>query len=39
MAVRIPLITVELFLLQKQWRLKLMFITEVGVKINVFIVV
>jgi hypothetical protein len=39
MTVCIPLTTVELFLLQKQWCLKRMLITEVGVKIGIFIVV
>jgi len=39
MTVCVPLTAVEHFLLQKQWRLKYMLITEVGVKINVFIVV
>jgi len=39
MTVCIPLTTVELFLLQKQWRLKRMLITKVGVKIDIFIVV
>jgi hypothetical protein len=39
MTVCIPSTTVELFLLQKQWRLKRTLITELGVKIIVFIVV
>jgi hypothetical protein len=39
MTVCTSLTVVELILLQKQWRLKCMLIIEVGVKINVFIVV